>query len=99
MFQEKGEVATLADDVLGLRLAFAVEKQARDALCTLRLKRLNWLMFGRLGTFTRTNNSEDGGQLNTRSGLDSRWEMVVERRVQHYCCQRCPALRQNSTMG
>ena len=53
-----------------------------------------------LGDFTRTNNSEDVGQLDTRSGLDSRWEMVVERRVQYYCCQRCPAPRQNSsTMG
>ena len=40
MFQEKGEVVTLADDVLGLRPAFAVEKQATDALCTLRTK---WL--------------------------------------------------------
>ena len=95
MFLEKGEVATLADDVPGLGPGFAVEKQATDALCTLR----KWLMFGRLGSFTRTNNSEDAGQLNTRSGLDSRWEMVDGRRVQHYCCQRCPAPRQNSTMG
>ena len=50
MFQEKGEVATLADDVPGLGPAFAVEKQATDALCTLRRKGLDWLMFGRLGT-------------------------------------------------
>lgn len=99
MLQEKGEVATLADDVPGLGPSFAVEKQATDALYTLTTKWLYWLMLGRLGTFTRTNNSEDTGQLNTRSGLDSRWEMVDERRVQHYCCQRCPALRQNSTMG
>jgi hypothetical protein len=79
MFQEKGEVATLVDDVPDLVSALAVEKQATDALCTLRKKWLDWLMLGRLGTFTRTNSfSEDVGQLNTRSGFDSRWEMVVE---------------------
>ena len=50
MLQEKGEVATLADDVPCLVPAFAVEKQAMDALCTLRMKWFDWLMVGRLGT-------------------------------------------------
>jgi hypothetical protein len=53
MFQEKGEVATLADDIPGLGPGFAVEKKATDALCTLRKKWMGWLiwlMFGRLGT-------------------------------------------------
>jgi hypothetical protein len=55
MFQEKGEVATLADDVPGLGPTVPVEKQATDALCTLRKKWLDWLMMmlmmvGRLGT-------------------------------------------------
>ena len=49
MLQEKGEVAALADDVPCLVPAFAVEKQATDALCTLRMKWFDWLMVGRLG--------------------------------------------------
>jgi hypothetical protein len=99
MFQEKGEVEALADDAPGLGPAFAAEKQAMDALCTLRKKWLSWLMVERLVALQEQTISEDVGQFNTRSGLDSRWEMVDERRVQHYCCQRCPAPRQNSTMG
>jgi hypothetical protein len=59
MFQEKGEVVTLADGVPGLGPAFAVEKQATDALCTLSKNWLNWLMLGRLGTLQEQTNSED----------------------------------------
>src|SRR5216683_4368170 len=36
--------------------------------------------------------------LNTRSSLDSRWEMVDEREVD-YCCPRCPARREISPTG